>query len=137
MTFKEKYCKDHCVDLESMIGYGCPYGCGYEAGPACADVVMHCDDCWNREMPDAAQVKESADISHTPAVNCANCEKHEEEIARLNARILEDKEYIDKLREKLEDRNEELDLYRLMFWTIEATLKIELPDVHTWRKTHD
>jgi hypothetical protein len=160
MTFAEKFKKDNPNAVTTYAG--CPYQFGYVNDPRCPNddgVQFTCDECWDREMPGTEPVEriiddpiiednkakiaalkanneESASYNHDPTVNCANCEKHEEEIARLNARILEDKEYIDKLREKIKDRNEELDLYRLIVWTIEATLKIELPDVHSWM-THD
>lgn len=120
MTFREKYCEDHCVELESMIGYGCPYRYGYEADPACADAVMHCDDCWNREMPctgpaECAKLPTDESISvvssQTPAINSAAAEKLEAEITRLNERIRNDQKLIDKCYELI-------DLYRALFRTI-------------------
>lgn len=57
MTYKEKYCEDHDVEIEeSFYLRSCPCNYNYESLPDdyskgdCIHPDMECDKCWNREM---------------------------------------------------------------------------------------
>lgn len=64
MTYKEKYCKDHDIEIESFSLSSCPYDYNYESLPdgysegTCIHPGMECDKCWNREMPETKEPKE-------------------------------------------------------------------------------
>lgn len=64
MTYKEKYCEDHGLEVQEFHFRGCPYDYGYENLPDdysennCIYPNMECDECWDRKMPETKEPKE-------------------------------------------------------------------------------
>ena len=64
MTYKEKYCEDHGLEVQEFHFRGCPYDYGYENLPDdysennCIYPDMKCDECWDRKMPETKEPKE-------------------------------------------------------------------------------
>ena len=59
MTFKEKWMEEHPDEIFDSHGIKCPHELGYEtAGDkrGCAHLILDCDKCWNREIPETAEV---------------------------------------------------------------------------------